>query len=608
MKSTKNKHTMKGFWKTALAAAVGVLLLSIVLSMLSAFIFGGLVAGMTVGATAKAVVEPGSVLDIDFSKMTVAEQTLEENPLGAMSFGASGAFAAEEIRTVGILDATKALEEAASDPAIKFAYIRPDMANDISHLEEFRSALVNFRSSGKPVIAYIQTPTNAGYYLASAADRIYISEYHGGMNMLVGLNGRMMFLKDLLDKLGINVQLIRHGKYKSAGEIYIKNSASPENLEQNTVMVKGLWDEMATPMAERAGMDKDSFNAMIDNLELVEASDFVARGLADEAVSMEEMKGKLCAQAGVEEYDDISSIAFADYAALKARTDYKAHDKIAIIYVDGEIIDGREKEEVAGKRFADIIDKVRKDDAVKAAVLRVNSPGGSVIAASQIKDAVDRLKAEKPVVASYGSYAASGGYWISAGCDCIYSDATTLTGSIGVFGMIPDFSGTLKNIAHVNMTSVPSNRHSDMYSFIRPLRPEENEYIQKDIESIYTQFTSLVAEGRNMDVGKVDELGQGRVWTGRDALERGLVDRIGGLKEALDHASELAGSPSYRLVSYPKPLTVMEQLMEALEPVPDEELVEAGGMGRAAIKSLREIVSAEEPVIYARLPYNIEIK
>lgn len=598
---------MKNFWKTALAAGVGVILVSIVLSLFSAFVFGGMIASLGAESGAAKKVVPNSVLDIDFSNMTIAEQTLEDNPFAGVS---GQGFSQETIQTVGILDAVRALENAADDPNIKFAYIRPDMGNDIAHLEELRAALVKFRESGKPLVAYIQTPTNAGYYLASAADRIYISNYHGGMNMLVGISGNLIFIKDLLDKLGVNIQLIRHGKYKSAGEMYIRNSSSPENMEQNTVMIKSLWKELVTPMAERAEMSVEEFNAMIDNLELVDAEDFVEKHLADEAVSMDGMKAKLCTLLGKDEneFNYINSISLADYAKATVKKNYKAHDRIAIVYADGNIIDGRDKEDVAGKRFADIIDKVRGDNKVKAVVLRVNSPGGSVVASSQIKEAIDRLKEEKPVIASYGSYAASGGYWISACSDYIFSDATTLTGSIGVFGIIPDFSKTLKNIAHVNFTAVPSNKHADMYSFKRPLSGEETAYVQKDIENIYTMFTALVAEGRHMDVSRVDELGQGRVWTGRDALEIGLVDQIGGLTDALDYAALQAGCPEYQLVSYPTPLTAMEQFMEMFEPDTQEYLVKLSGIDKGMVKTVGEVVKMNEPKVYARLPYMMDIR
>ena len=588
---------MKDFWKTVLASALGMLIMNIVFFFLTISMFASM-AAMTMEGSGVVAVPSNAVLDINMSELLIAEQTLEENPFAGMYSAAGSAAAGQEKRTVGILDATIALEKASVDPSVKMAYLRPDMAEDISHLEEFRIALEKFRASGKPVVAYIETPTNAGYYLASVADRIYMSGYHGGMNMLVGISGRMLFLKDLLDKLGVNVQLIRHGKYKSAGEMYIRNSASPENMEQNSVMIQGIWKEIVAPMAARAGISTEEFNSFIDNLELAEPQDFVDKGLVDELVDMDSMKAKLCSLTNSSDFSEINSISLADYASLNSKSTTKSKDRIAVIYADGEIIDGREKEEVAGKRFADIIDKVRTNNAVKGVVLRVNSPGGSVIAASQIKDAVDALSKEKPVIASYGSYAASGGYWISAGCEYIFSDATTLTGSIGVFGMIPDFSKTLKDIAHVNITAVPSNKHSDMYSFMRPLDSEEVAFIQKDIENIYVQFTSLVAEGRKMDVSRVDELGQGRVWTGRDALANGLVDRIGTLQDAVEYMAQVAGCPDYKILSYPKPLTFMEQIMESVSPTEENYLV----------KIYNEVEGSKQAKVYARMPYTFEIR
>lgn len=601
---------MKSFWKTALAAGVGVILVSVIISILFSMLLGGIIASGS-GENGKAVVAPNSILDIDFNKIVIAEQTLESSAFGGAGIKAlQSGFKAGETSTIGILDATRALEAAASDPNVKFAYIRPDMATDVSHLEEFRTALVKFRQSGKPVIAYIETPTNAGYYLASAADRIYIADYHGGFNQLIGLSGRLVFLKELLDKLGVNMQLIRHGKYKSAGEMYIRSSASPENYEQTKVMVDGLWKAIAEPMAERAGRSLEEFNALIDNLELVDATDFVEKGLVDEAVSVDGMRKKLCAQAGEDEdnFNAINSIGLYDYAKIKVKNNYKVHDQIAVIYVDGEIVDGRGQEQVAGKRFADIIDDVCEDEDTKAVVLRVNSPGGSVVAASQIKEAVDRLCAAKPVIASYGAYAASGGYWISAGCKYIFSDATTLTGSIGVFGVIPDFSKTARNLLHVNVTTVPSNKHSDMLSAMRPLTAEELEYTQKDIEYIYGQFVGIVADGRNKTADEVDELGQGRVWTGNDALANGLVDRIGGLADALEYASLEAGCPEYRLVSYPTPLTQMEMFMASFKPANDDYLVGTGEFGKGLTSAIKEISSLKEAKVYARLPYAIEIR
>jgi len=590
----------KDFWKIVLASALGVLLLSVVLSILSSMFMGAMFTAASFSSEKVTVVPSNSILDIDMSALNIAEQTMEDNPFSSISFSGS----MEEMpSTVGILDAINALDAAATDPLIKMVYLRPDMAADISHLEEFREALVRFRSSGKPLVAYVQTPTNAGMYLASAADRTYMSSYHGGMNMMVGISGNMTYMKDLLDLLGVNVQLIRHGKYKSAGEPFIRSTPSEENMEQQTSMIKNLWAEIAGPIAQSANMPVEDFNALLDDLAIVDADDFVKYGLADETVSFAQMKDKLCTAVGEDEYSDVNSISFADYAAIQAKKLEKEQsawdDEIAVIYADGEIVDGRDEEEVAGKRFADIIADVAEDDDIRAVVLRVNSPGGSVIASSQIKDAVDALRASgKPVVASYGSYAASGGYWISAGCDYIFSDATTLTGSIGVFGIIPDFSKTVKKIAHLNMFPVNSNKHSDMYSFMRPLASEEAEYVQKDIEAIYTAFTGLVAEGRKMTVEDVDNLGQGRVWSGRDALANGLVDQIGGLKQAIEYAEGLVGGGKFRIVSYPEPASVLDQIFAMFETDTDDDLV----------KIFSEVKKSKEAKVYARLPFLIDIK
>lgn len=609
---------MKSFGKTVWASALGFIIGSVALSIISSFFVLIIVAGsMAAVGGSKATLRPDSVLNIDMSTLVIAEQTKEADPFANMQMSMSGA-SFDQIRTVGILDATKALEAAATDPNIKCAYIRPDAATDVAHLEEFRVALEKFRTSGKPVIAYMQTPTNGGFYLGSVADRIYMSSAHGGMNMLIGLNGRMMFLKDILDIVGINMQLIRHGKYKSAGEMYIRNSASKENLEQNTVMVNGIWKEMVAPMASRSNMSSAAFNVLIDNLFLVDAQDFKEHGLVDELVTIDQMKAKLCSAAGVEDYDKLNSISFADYVDIQNKANISfSGDCVAIIYADGEIVDGTDPEKVASKDFVKIIDDVRKNDKVKAVVLRVNSPGGSVVASTQIKEALDALHEVKPVVASYGSYAASGGYWISACSDYIFSDATTLTGSIGVFGIIPEYSTVLRRWAHVNITSVPSNKHSDMYSGLRPLSRDEVEYVQKDIETIYTQFTSLVADGRKMSVERVDDLGQGRVWTGRDALANGLVDKIGTLQDAVEYAAQMSGIMTYRVEGYPKPLTVLEQIMMQIEPAQDDlvkSLTEGlgshvcGKEAAAVIGSLSDMASEGKPVVCARMPYVLSIE
>lgn len=594
---------MKNFWKTVLAVILGTILLNLI----GFFLFFSIVGAMGASSSSAVTEVPdNAILNIDFENLVIAEQTKDADPFSVLASGNSSAM---DIKTIGVLDAVKALETAADDPKIKCVYLRADMAGGIAQLEEFRAALEGFRASGKPVYAYVQTPTNAGFYLSSVADRIYLSSYHGGMVQLVGLGGTLMYYKDLLDRLGVNIQLIRHGKYKSAGEPYIRSTASAENLEQQKALIDGIWAEMAAPIAAKAGVSVERFNQMLDNLELVDADAFLKLGLVDELVTMKQMKGKICAMTGADSYKNVKSIAFADYVSLSVKDNFRIKDCIAVIYADGQIVDGTKPEEVAGKRFAEIVDEVAADDMVKAVVLRVNSPGGSVIAASQIKEALDSLAAKKPLIASYGAYAASGGYWISACCERIFSDATTLTGSIGVFGIIPDVSGAIKKHAHINLFTVSSNKHADMYGLMRALTPQEQAYVQTDIENIYTQFTSIVAEGRKMDVARVDELGQGRVWTGRDALANGLVDEIGGLKQALEYTALQNGLATYRVVAYPRPMTFMEQMMASLQSDNSaQKLVEALGVPSSMVSAFKMFSDLKAPAVYAKMPFEMEIR
>ena len=546
-----------------------------------------------------------AVLTLDMSRIAVSEQTTELDPISQIQ--------GNDISVIGIWDAIQAIDAAAADPAIKYMYLKPDRASGgIAELEELRTAIDNFRKSGKAVISYMENPSTPGYYLATASDKIYMSAYEGSMNMIAGLSSQMIFLKDILDKLGINVQLIRHGKYKSAGEMYVRNASSPENLKQNRELLDAIWGNWTETIASAREMSQDKFNSLIDGLELNFPDDFLENGLVDELVTSDQMKQKLSDffDAGITE--NVPVISLSDYAKLKVVPNIKAKNKIAVIYANGNIIDGDDVEQVAGDRFASIISGVRKDSTVKAVVFRVSSPGGSVFASEKIKNEIDLLREKKPVIASYGAYAASGGYWISSNCDYIFSNAGTLTGSIGVFSMIPEFSKTLKDIAHVNITTVSTNRHGDMYSGTRPLDKAETEYMQASVERIYDRFTTLVSEGRGMDKDYVDSIAQGRVWAGSDALELGLVDRIGTIKDAIMYAVSSAKGDygqdlsNWQIVEYPRPLTTMEKIMEALGGSSAE--VFAGTPLESVEKAFKGWSETQSGQVYARIPYEIEIK
>lgn len=567
------------------------------------FLFIGMIGAIAAAGDTAPVMPKEAVLQIDFTKMTLAEQTAEADPLAMLQGGG-------EITPLGIYSAINAINAAAQDPAIRYIYMKPDaVAGGTAQIEELRTALKNFRDSGKAIVSYIESPTNAGYYLASVSDKIYMTKYDGGMNMFNGLSSQLIFLKDALDRLGVNVQLIRHGKYKSAGEMYIRNSSSKENMEQNEAMISSMWESWSTEIAQSRNITVEELNAMLNDLELNFPSDFLENGLVDELLSREELQQKLADLYVTDDYKKVNSISLADYAAIKDVPNLKATNKVAVIYAEGNIVDGSDSEGVAGDRFAKIIADVRADKDVKAVVLRVNSPGGSVMASEKIKAELDLLRENVPVIASYGDYAASGGYWISANCDYIFSNATTLTGSIGVFSMIPDIGGTIKNKLHVTVTPVKSNDHADMLGMMRPLTPKEEAYMQASVERIYTKFTSIVAEGRDMTVEAVDEIAQGRVWTGAEALEIGLVDQIGTLEDAIEYAAlSIEGVTSVsdvQVAAFPKPKTTLETLLETLG---GTESAFAGTPLESVEQAFLSWDASQAGKVYARIPYEIVVR
>ena len=591
---------MKDFVKMTLATIAGLFIFGIAAFFLMIAMAGALASF----GDSQPVMPREGILQINMASMTLAEQTAEADPFASLTGG-------QTVTPLGIYSAINAINAAAQDPAVKFIYMKPDGAMaGTAQLEEFRNALKNFRNSGKAVISYIENPDNASYYLASVSDKIFMTSYNGGMNMFTGLSSQMIFLKDILDRLGVNVQLIRHGKYKSAGEMYVRNSSSPENLEQNREMVESLWGCWAEEIAASREISVENLNAMLDDLKLNFPEDFLANGLVDELLTREELEEKLCDLYVASDFSEVKAIQLPDYAKLKNTVNFSAKKKVAVIYAEGNIVDGNEKQQVAGDRFAKIISDVRKDSTVKAVVLRVNSPGGSVLASEKIKAELDLIKERGiPVIASYGDYAASGGYWISANCDKIYSNSATLTGSIGVFSMIPDISGTLKDKIHVNITPVNSNRHSDMYGMMRPLDKAELDYMQASVENIYDEFTSLVAEGRDMTVEAVDAIAQGRVWTGSDALGIGLVDEIGTIEDAISYAAlSIDGVQSLndvQIAEYPKPQTTMEMLLESFG---QGESVFSGTPFEGVEAAFRNWNASESGKVYARIPYEISVR
>lgn len=586
---------MKNFLKIVLGTFVG----SLLAMTIGFFIMLGVIGSMaTFSKSAKPVVPKSAVLSLNFNQV-ITEQSTDDpfasfNPMGS-----------SPSKTQGILEFIQTIDRSASDPSIKFIYMNLTNLNcGLSHLEEIREAIVRFRVSGKPVIAYADNFSQQAYFLATAADKIYMSP--GGSATLTGVSITSIFLKDLLDKLGIEVQLIRHGKFKAAAEQFISNKMSPENREQLKAYVDAVWATFVEEISRSREISVEDLNRMADNLELSTATKALEANLVDGLIYKDEMADTLAKLFGVESEKDLKMISSTDYSKATKKLNLKEKNKIAVIYASGDIIMGKSEGNIASDTYIDIISRVRKDSSVKAVVFRVNSPGGSAQSSEVIERELSLLREKKPVIVSMGDYAASGGYWISAKADKIITNRTTLTGSIGVFSMIPNFEKTMKRHLSVNAESVNSNKNSDLLNGFRALRAEESEAIRAAIEEIYTDFITLVSEGRGMEVQKVDEIAQGRVWSGNDAVKIGLADELGDLYHALNTAAEMSSLTSYRIVEYPVKKSTIDKLFEML----GETSVKAEALSNPYffIEQAYEKLKQERGIRHmARLPYMLEV-
>ena len=586
---------MKDFLKTTLAVIVGT---CITLAVGFFFFIAVIGAVAALGESSEPVVPAKAILKIDFNNPVT--ELGEEDAMAALQ-----SLNFNSTKPIGILKAVKAIENAATDPAIKFIYLNLNSMNiGMANMEEVRNALEFAKQQGKGIVSYADNYSQGSYYLASVSDKVYLNS--DGSAPIVGIGSSMMFFKDLLDKLGIEVQLIRHGKFKAAAEQFIASNISKENYQQNTEMIDSIWESWAKEICSSRGITVEEFNKLVDNLELFSAESMVENGLVDELVSKDQMASILCTLFDVEEDDDLTFVSLAKYAEAKVKPNLASKEKIAVIYADGEItMDAQQGLTV--KKFYPIIREISKDPDVKAVVLRVNSPGGDAQAAEILNKELQLLRAEKPLVISMGEYAASGGYWISAKSEKIFADNTTLTGSIGVFSMAMNYGKGLKQHLHVNTANISSNTHSTMMNGVDPLDAKEVAFMQGMVEDIYTKFTALVSEGRELPVEYVDEVGQGRVWTGADAFGNKLVDEIGGLTDAIQYAAACADLSDYRIEEYPKAKTQMEQILEMIQGA--EASVKAIANPQESIKEIYSSILEEGQFkVYARHPYCYEFK
>ena len=584
---------MKNFLKIIAGTFVGSLLAMV----LGTFILIGVIGSFASLADKSIPKVPSSaILGINFSNKITEQGT--DDPFAALNpmSNVSG-------KTTGILDFIQTIDRAAADPSIKFIYMNLDKLNaGISHIEEIRAALTRFRESGKPIISYADNYSQAGYYLASVSDKIYLNP--AGSATLTGLSINTLFFKDLMDKMGIEVQLIRHGKFKAAAEQFISNKMSTENREQLQAYLDAVWNTWIADISASRRIPLERINEMTSNLELNSAKKALEAGLIDGLLYKDELSDTLANLFGVKEEKDLKFISDADYSKATAKANFKEKNKIAIVYADGEIIMGKSDNNIASDSYISVLSKIRKDSTIKAVIFRVNSPGGSAQSSEIIDRELALIREHKPVIVSMGDYAASGGYWISANADKIITNNTTLTGSIGVFSMAINAQKAMNKHLSIYTGTVITNKHSDIMSGYRSLDNAEIAFVQSSVEIIYNQFLKLVAEGRGLSTTAVDSIAQGRIWSGYDALKIGLADEKGGLHEAINTAAAMSSLSSYRLVEYPVKKSRIDKIIEQLTETGESAKVLANPelLLEQAYSKLKNETGIKT---YARLPFNI---
>lgn len=589
---------MKEFFKFMFASMLGLIVVLVVLF----FIFVGLVASLASFADKKAVqIEQNTLLQIKLDKPVIDREP--KNPFNIFS---PEGFDFEQ--NPGLDEILKDIDKAKSDPDIKGIYLDLGMVpSGISILREIRQALLDFKTSGKFIIAYGEVYSQSAYYLGSVADKIYLNPE--GAIELRGLDAEVMFLKGTLEKLDIDMQVIRHGKYKSAVEMFMLNKMSDANREQLTAMIDGMWGTILADISASRNISQDQLNVLADNLDALDADKALAAKLVDGLLYKDELLAELKAEIGLGEKQKIQTVSLAKYTMVPPTVAEKVSgNKIAVIYAIGNIIDGKGDDQSVGSiNMSEAIRQARENDKVKAIVLRVNSPGGSATASEVIRREVVLAVKEKPVVVSMGNVAASGGYWISASATKILADPSTITGSIGVFGLIPNMKGLFENKLGITFDHAMTNKLSDFPDVTRPLTNYETMLFEKQIDKIYNHFLTLVSEGRKIERSQVDSIGQGRVWCGKDALKLGLIDQFGGLQDAIKVAAELASVTDYNILSLPAQKEPFQQILDELT-----GNVSAGRMEKelgeyyTIYQYLKQIKDYEG--IQARLPYEVNIK
>ena len=593
------KRIMKQFLKYVLATVTGIVLVMVIMGVLGAISL----VGMAAASAGNTQVEENSVFTLSLSGQL--DERAASNPLSELTGQVS--------KNLGLDDILTAIKKAKENEDIKGIYLEAGafMADTPASAHAIREALLDFKKSGKWIIAYGDSYTQTTYYICSVADKLFLNPE--GMVDWHGLSSSPYFVKDLLAKFGVKVQLCKVGKYKSAPEMLTADQMSEPNREQVTAYMSGVWKVMLNDVSKSRKISVDSLNAYADQfIALADQQRLVQTKMVDKLLYTDEVKGEVKKMLKIDADDDISQLTLSEMSGVKGKK--KEGEQIAVYYAYGEIVDTGtgsamdDEHSIVANTVCKDLHKLMEDDDVKAVVLRVNSPGGSAYASEQIWRAVTQLKTKKPVVVSMGGYAASGGYYISCNANYIYTEPTTLTGSIGIFGMFPDFSGLLKDKLGVKFDEVKTNKHAAFGTIARPFNDEEMALLGNYIDRGYNLFRKRVADGRKLKVEQVEEIAQGRVWLGCDALPIKLVDAIGSLDDAVKKAAELAKLKEYHTSAYPNEPSWLDALLDIAgdKSYLDEQMEATLGEYYEPFKLVKSL--NRQSAIQARLPFYMTVK
>ena len=588
---------MKDFFKYLFASMLGFFLSAVIVFIIIFVIIVGAISSIDSDKTV--TVSNNSVLFLNLDQ-PITERT-PKNPFGNLPI-----VGGTEKDGIGLNDLLKSIQRAKTDDNIKCIYLNVSSPNaGFATMREVRNALIDFKKSHKKIIAYSEVFTQGAYYLASAADKVYLNPE--GALEFKGFSSELTFFKGTLEKVGVEMQVIRVGNYKSAVEPFILDKMSDYNRKQVTAYVGGLYNTFLTDIAKSRDIQKDSLYKIADDYRIREPQDAVNFKMVDALKYKDQILEELKGLSGRTRGENVRTVSINDYVKNNTETG-SGKDKVAVIYANGEISGGEGNDnQIGAERISRAIRKARLDDDIKAVVIRVNSPGGSALASDVIWREIVLTKKEKPVIASFGDVAASGGYYIGCAADSIFVQPNTITGSIGVFGLIPNFQNLMTNKLGITFDGVKTGKYADIMATNRPMTAGERFIIQNELNRIYSGFVSRVADGRKKSKAYIDSIGGGHVWIGTDAVQIGLADRIGSFNDAIKAAAKKAKIKEYKVVEYPDVVDPLKSFMdESTDRIKTYYTKQELGDNYMLYQQMKKVIASSG--IQARMPFEAVIK